>query len=263
MRFLRHVHGQIRRCLGGIRGDLFGIVGNKILLHPSRALRLHAKVEKLFFRAGDKRISFGCRWLAPWRGGFCVRLRRFVRAAWGHRQQPEYHDPCRGKAHHAERIFIGHHALADSVFATTSRNTSMARSIPARSTSQCVTKRTECKAVSCARTPCAASASHSSTAVLPVCEQSKIKIFVRTLAASMRNPGVLATALANSCAFSWSICKRAGDFSRAISPAAASTPAWRIPPPSILRYTRACSMNSREPAIMLPTGAPKPVDKQI
>src|ERR1700757_2003411 len=47
-----------------------------------------------------------------------------------------------------------------------------ARSLPARSTSQCVTMRTEYNPVSCAHTPCACTASHnSSTAVIPIFAQ--------------------------------------------------------------------------------------------
>ena len=45
-------------------------------------------------------------------------------------------------------------------------------------------------------------------------------------------------------------------------PAAASTPAWRIPPPSILRSRRARSANSRGPQSSDPTGQPKPFERQ-
>src|SRR5258708_16319921 len=55
---------------------------------------------------------------------------------------------------------------------------------------------------------------------------------------------------------------RPGDFSSAINPAAAITPAWRIPPPNIFRYTRPFSINARVPTIIDPTGPPNPFDKQ-
>ena len=50
--------------------------------------------------------------------------------------------------------------------------------------------------------------------------------------------------------------------SRATTPAAAMTPACRIPPPTILRTRRARAMKSREPHTTEPTGAPSPFDTQ-
>ena len=48
----------------------------------------------------------------------------------------------------------------------------------------------------------------------------------------------------------------------AMMPAAASTPAWRIPPPSIFRSRRAFSMNSALPHSTDPTGAHRPLLRQ-
>src|SRR5260370_730559 len=58
------------------------------------------------------------------------------------------------------------------------------------------------------------------------------------------------------------MCSRPGDFSSAINPAAAITPACRIPPPNIFRYTRPFSINAHVPTTIDPTGAPNPFDKQ-
>ena len=44
--------------------------------------------------------------------------------------------------------------------------------------------------------------------------------------------------------------------------AAASMPAWRMPPPAILRMRWARAINSREPHSADPTGAPRPLLKQ-
>ena len=48
----------------------------------------------------------------------------------------------------------------------------------------------------------------------------------------------------------------------AYSAAAATTPAWRMPPPTILRPRCAAAMNSFEPTSAEPTGAPSPFEKQ-
>ena len=45
-------------------------------------------------------------------------------------------------------------------------------------------------------------------------------------------------------------------------PAAAITPAWRMPPPSIFRARRALSINPRLPVTTDPTGAPSPLERQ-
>src|SRR5437868_10343773 len=51
-------------------------------------------------------------------------------------------------------------------------------------------------------------------------------------------------------------------WSSAIRPAAASTPTWRMPPPSRFRQRRAWSTSSSEPQKMLPTGQARPLDRQ-
>ena len=50
--------------------------------------------------------------------------------------------------------------------------------------------------------------------------------------------------------------------SSATSPAAASTPACRRPPPAILRIRRARATNSRLPVTTDPTGAESPLERQ-
>ena len=45
-------------------------------------------------------------------------------------------------------------------------------------------------------------------------------------------------------------------------PAAAITPAWRIPPPTTLRARRASAMNARSPHTTEPTGAASPLLRQ-
>ena len=49
---------------------------------------------------------------------------------------------------------------------------------------------------------------------------------------------------------------------KASSPGAASTPAWRMPPPSRLRARRASAITSSFPASSEPTGAQRPFDRQ-
>jgi hypothetical protein len=44
---------------------------------------------------------------------------------------------------------------------------------------------------------------------------------------------------------------------------AASSPAWRQPPPTTLRQRRARSTSSALPSSIEPTGAPRPFEKQI
>ena len=64
----------------------------------------------------------------------------------------------------------------------------------------------------------------------------------------------------------WSSARRsimpAGPSRRAISPGAARTPAWRIPPPTSLRARRARSTNVREPTTTEPTGQARPLLRQ-
>jgi len=59
-----------------------------------------------------------------------------------------------------------------------------------------------------------------------------------------------------SAAFSWS--REALDVVQRDRPAAASTPRWRTPPPSILRSRRASSTNSADPATTEPTAPRDP-----
>ncbi len=67
-------------------------------------------------------------------------------------------------------------------------------------------------------------------------------------------------------AFAWSSARRviipASPSRSATSPAAASTPAWRIPPPSSLRARRARATNGPFPTTTEPTGADSPFDRQ-
>ena len=49
---------------------------------------------------------------------------------------------------------------------------------------------------------------------------------------------------------------------KATRPGAASTPAWRMPPPSRLRSRRASAITSSGPASSEPTGAQSPLDRQ-
>ena len=84
------------------------------------------------------------------------------------------------------------HARAVCGRPTISPNATSARSHPARSTSQCVTNRTEYVAVSNAQISFSRNRSHNSTAFLPVPSQSKITIFVFTFAGSIFNPGIAA-----------------------------------------------------------------------
>jgi len=80
---------------------------------------------------------------------------------------------------------------------------------------------------------------------------------------SMRRPEICAISRARNWALAWSSWRRLGDSSRAIRPAAARTPAWRMPPPRT--FCGRCgilSMKAREPTIMEPTGAPSPLERQ-
>ena len=64
--------------------------------------------------------------------------------------------------------------------------------------------------------------------------------------------------LAKVFALWWSSSSRPVICSRDNFPAAANTPACRIPPPRALRHRTAWDMKSLGPARMVPTGAPKP-----
>eukprot|EP01139_Manchomonas_bermudensis_P007158 Amastigsp_a179758_47.p3 type:complete len:100 gc:universal Amastigsp_a179758_47:853-554(-) len=67
---------------------------------------------------------------------------------------------------------------------------------------------------------------------------------------------------ARARAFSWSSARRATIEVSAMSAALAITPAWRIPPPSILRNRRARAMKSAGPTMTEPTGAESPFERQ-
>ena len=60
----------------------------------------------------------------------------------------------------------------------------------------------------------------------------------------------------------WSSASRSTIVSSATMPAAAITPAWRIPPPSRRRCARASAITSAGPHSTEPTGAPSPFDRQ-
>src|ERR1700733_10154330 len=51
--------------------------------------------------------------------------------------------------------------------------------------------------------------------------------------------------------------------STATRAAAAMMPACRVPPPIDFRILRACLMNDTEPTMILPIGAPRPLEKHI
>ena len=69
---------------------------------------------------------------------------------------------------------------------------------------------------------------------------------------------------AGRCA--WSSARRSimpsGPSRSATRPAAARTPTWRMPPPTILRARRARPMKSRSPTTTDPTGQARPFDRQ-
>ena len=71
------------------------------------------------------------------------------------------------------------------------------------------------------------------------------------------------SAAPSSRAFAWSSARRGTSVSSATSPAAARTPAWRIPPPRSLRTRRASSMRSRVEAKSEPTGAHSPFERHV
>ena len=95
-------------------------------------------------------------------------------------------------------------------------------------------------------------------------EQHEIRVDPRGSSRVM--PGIDASASASRRAFAWSSASRAiipsGPSCSATSPAAANTPAWRIPPPSSFRARRARWMNSASPTISDPTGQPSDFDRQ-
>ena len=68
--------------------------------------------------------------------------------------------------------------------------------------------------------------------------------------------------LANLWAFWWSLCSISSASASPTRAAAASTPAWRIPPPRAFRRRQASSMKSLGPPTRAPTGAPRPWRKR-
>ena len=79
-------------------------------------------------------------------------------------------------------------------------------------------------------------------------------------------PGIAAIASARRRAFRWSSSRRsimpASPSCSATRPAAAMTPTWRIPPPTILRARRARKMKSFEPTTTEPIGQARPLLRQ-
>src|SRR4051812_2795846 len=71
-----------------------------------------------------------------------------------------------------------------------------------------------------------------------------------------------ASASAIARARAWSSASRSTIVSSATMPAAAITPAWRMPPPSLRRCTRASAITSAGPHNSEPTGAPSPFERQ-
>ena len=68
---------------------------------------------------------------------------------------------------------------------------------------------------------------------------------------------------ARALALAWSSPILGRLCSSAYSAAAASSPAWRIPPPMALRMWRARVANSALPTSTAPIGAPRPLLRQI
>ena len=136
------------------------------------------------------------------------------------------------------------------------------------STSLCVTQRIDAGPIACSLTFRAAQPATSSPAAAaaaaapPGRSTATMTMLVCTLAGSTRRPGSRARPSASRRAFAWSSASRSTIRSSATRPAAARTPAWRMPPPSILRTRRARAMNSAGPQTTEPTGAPRPFETQ-
>ena len=87
-------------------------------------------------------------------------------------------------------------------------------------------------------------------------------MLVWTVARSSVTPGSRATRPRPGSARSrWSSASRSTISVSATMPGAAITPAWRMPPPRILRIRRARSTNAADPQISDPTGAASPFDR--
>src|SRR5499425_2835385 len=149
---------------------------------------------------------------------------------------------------------LGHRVGSCYQVAVISRKASRARPMSSPSTSLWVTHRMAPGPIWWiltlrARQPAASSAEPPSRST------RKMTMLVCTVAGSMRRRGRAASPFARRLAFSWSSASRSTMVSSATIPAAASTPTWRMPPPSIFRTRRARAMNSRDPHTSDPTGA--------
>src|SRR5690606_9475656 len=78
---------------------------------------------------------------------------------------------------------------------------------------------------------------------------------------TLATSGSVASALARHAARAWSSARRSTLWSSAWSPAAASRPAWRMPPPVTLRQRRATVTSASLPTSTEPTGAPSPFER--
>ena len=146
------------------------------------ARRLHAEIKELRFGVGKKRARlFHRRRAGTLRFSFFEPDWRGLAIAYGLRQPQRRLPHEQNRDRDSRETTCSSSLLMLAPFAVEPRLLPArlsARSIPASSTSQCVTSRTEYTAVSCAQTPRLYSMSHHSTAVFPVFEQSKITIFV-------------------------------------------------------------------------------------
>src|SRR5690606_5325982 len=138
--------------------------------------------------------------------------------------------------------------------------TARARSMSSRFTSLWVTNRTRRRSTSRARTPASARRRENSGAGATA-DTSHMTMLVWTRSRSTWRGGRTARPSARRRALAWSSARRWIISSRATRPAAAMTPAWRMPPPSSLRQRRARAMNSPDPQSMEPMGAPRPLDR--
>ena len=73
-----------------------------------------------------------------------------------------------------------------------------------------------------------------------------------------KGSGGVQAPLANFWAFWWSLSSTSSASASPTRAAAASTPAWRIPPPRAFRRRQASSMKCLGPPTRAPTGAPRP-----
>src|SRR6266403_1888175 len=147
VRLFRVLRARGIQRLARLRGDLLRVVCNEILLHPRGPRSLHLQVKQTLPRVLDKFLRLRCRYgsFLPW---LCFGRRLSCRRSLSKNQNCNCANKMNQPLHSSSS-----HAPAFCVLATTSCSRTIALSIPARSTSQCVTNRTECSAVSCAHTP--------------------------------------------------------------------------------------------------------------